>query len=163
MISKKIFDAFNDQLNAEFYSAYLYLSMSAYLSSQSLAGYAQWMRVQVKEEYGHAMKFYEHIIARNGRVLLKQVKSPPTEWDGPLAVAEATCQHERKVTGLISSLMELAGAESDTESQRFLQWFVDEQLEEEESVGEVLENIKAAGDDQKALAQADTELSKRDR
>lgn len=161
MISKKIVDAFNDQLNAELYSAYLYLSMSAYLSSQGLDGYAQWMRVQVKEESEHAMKFYDHLIARGGRVLLREIKFPPTEWASPLAVAQATCKHESNVTGLINNLMELAKTEGDKESQDFLQWFVDEQEEEEENVGAVLKKIVAAGNDKKALAQADAALSLR--
>ena len=161
MISKTIVDAFNGQLNAELYSAYLYLSMDAYLASVKLPGYAAWMRGQVREETDHAMKFFDHIISRGGRVLLKEIGCPPTHWDSPLVLAEATCQHERKVTGLIKDLMVLAKTESDKESQEFLQWFIDEQEEEEESVGKVLDKIKTAGNDPKALAQADAELGKR--
>ena len=161
MISKKIVDAFNGQLNAELYSAYLYLSMGAYLASVKLPGYAAWMRSQVQEETEHTMKFFDHLIFRGGRVLLEEVKRPSTQWDSPLALAEATCQHERKVTGLIKDLMVLAKTESDQDSQDLLQWFIDEQEEEEESVGKVLDKIKTAGSDPRALAQADVKLGKR--
>lgn len=161
MISKTIVDAFNGQLNAELYSAYLYLSMGAYLASLKLPGYAAWMRSQVREETDHAMKFFDYVTSRRGRVLLKEIGCPPAHWDSPLALAEATCQHERKVTDLIKDLMALAKTESDEDSQDFLQWFIDEQQEEEESVDKVLDKIKTAGNDPKALAQTDAELGKR--
>ena len=161
MISKKVVEAFNGQLNAELYSAYLYLSMSACLSSQNLPGFASWMRVQTKEELGHAMKFYDHIIERSGRVLLKAIDPPPTDWAGPLAVFEHTCKHERKVTGLINKLVSLAKEQGDNASEIFLQWFVDEQVEEEENVGKVLEMIKKAGSSAAALQALDRELAKR--
>ena len=161
MITKKITEAFNGQLNAELYSAYLYLSMSASLASQNLPGFAAWMRVQTKEELEHAMKFYDHIIARGGKVQLKAIDSPPTDWDSPLAVAEHTCKHEKKVTGLINDLVSLAKSEADSESQDFLQWFVDEQVEEEENVGKVLAMVKTAGDSASELQPVDRELAKR--
>ena len=161
MISEKITQAFNSQLNAELYSAYLYLSMSASLASQNLPGFAAWMRAQTKEEFQHAMKFYDHIIARSGKAILIAIEAPPTQWDGPLAVAEHTCKHEKKVTGLINDLVSLAKSEADTESEQFLQWFVDEQVEEEENVGQVLEMVKKAGDSPDALQPLDAELSKR--
>ena len=161
MITKKITEAFNSQLNAELYSAYLYLSMSASLALQNLPGYASWMRVQTKEELQHAMKFYDYIIARSGKVQLKAIDLPPTVWDSPLAVAEHTCKHERKVTGLINDLVSLAKSEADSESQKFLQWFVDEQVEEEENVGKVLEMLKKAGDSPSELQNLDRELAKR--
>ena len=161
MISEKITKAFNSQLNAELYSAYLYLSMSASLASQNLPGFAAWMRVQTKEELEHAMKFYDHIIARGGKVQLTAIEPPPTTWDSPLAVAEHTCKHENKVTGLINDLVSLAKSEADTESVQFLQWFVDEQVEEEENVGGVLAKVKKAGDSADALQALDSELAKR--
>ena len=161
MISEKITDAFNSQLNAELYSAYLYLSMSASLASQNLPGFAAWMRVQTKEELEHSMKFYDHIIVRGGKVQLTAIAPPPADWDGPLAVFEHTCKHEKKVTGLINDLVSLAKSEADTESVQFLQWFVDEQIEEEENVGGVLENVKKAGDSPSELQALDHELAKR--
>ena len=161
MINKKMIEAFNGQLNAELYSAYLYLSMSACLASQNLPGFAAWMRVQTKEELEHAMKFYDHIIARGGKVQLKAIEPPPTDWEGPLAVFEHTCKHERKVTGLINDLVSLAKSEADTESGQFLQWFVDEQVEEEENVGKVLKMVKKAGDSHSQLQALDRELAKR--
>ena len=124
MINQKMTEAFNGQLNAELYSDYLYLSMSASLTSQNLPGYATWMRVQTKEELEHAMKFYDHIIARGGKVQLKAIAAPPTHWDSSLAVAEHTCKHEKKVTGLINDLVSLAKSEGDSESVQFLQEFL---------------------------------------
>ena len=161
MINDKITEAFNGQLNAELYSAYLYLSMSASLASQNLPGFAAWMRVQTREELEHSMKFYDHIIARGGKVQLTAIDSPPTDWQGPLAVAEHTCKHEKKVTGLINDLVSLAKSEADSESEQFLQWFVDEQVEEEENVGGVLAKVKTVGDSADALQALDAELSKR--
>ena len=161
MINKKIAEAFNSQLNAELYSAYLYLSMSASLASQNLPGFAAWMRVQTNEELEHSMKFYDHILERSGRVQLKTIESPPTDWDNPLAVFEHTCKHERKVTGLINDLVGLAKSEDDAESGQFLQWFVDEQVEEEENVGKVLQMVKKAADSPDALQALDRELAKR--
>ena len=157
----KIAEAFNSQLNAELYSAYLYLSMSASLSSQNLPGFATWMRVQTKEELGHAMKFYDYIIEHSGRVLLKALESPPTDWAGPLAVFEHTCKHERKVTGLINELVNLAKEQGDNASEIFLQWFVSEQVEEEANVGKVLEMVKKAGNSASASQALDRELAKR--
>ena len=161
MISDKISGAFNSQLNAELYSSYLYLSMSANLASKDFPGYANWMRVQAKEEMEHSMKFYDHIIARGGKVTLTTIEAPPTDWDAALAVAEHTCKHEAKVTGLINDLVSLANSEGDSESVEFLQWYVDEQVEEEENVGKVLEMVKKAGDSESDLRGVDGELAKR--
>ena len=161
MINQKITEAFNGQLNAELYSAYLYLSMSAFLADKGLPGYAGWMRVQAKEEMEHSMKFYDHIIARGGKVTLTAIEAPPTDWDSALAVAEHTCKHEAKVTGLINDLVSLANSEGDSESAEFLQWYVDEQVEEEENVGKVLAMVKQAGDSKSELQGVDGELAKR--
>ena len=133
MLNGKIEKAFNDQLNAELYSSYLYLSMSAYFQSINLSGFASWMRAQAQEELVHAMKFYNFINGRGGRVILKAVEAPPVSWESPLAAFEATYEHEQKVTGLINQLVELAMAEHDHASSIFLQWFVSEQVEEEAS------------------------------
>ncbi len=161
MISEKMQDALNGQLNAEFYSAYLYLSMAGYFESIDLKGFANWMRVQTQEEQFHAMKFYDHIIERGGRVILQQIEAPPNNWDSPLAVLEATLKHEQKVTGLINDLVFLAREQKDNASEIFLQWFVKEQVEEEDNVGTVLAQIKLVKDSPQALFMMDKEMAQR--
>jgi ferritin len=161
MISKKMEKALNGQLNAELYSAYLYLSMAAYFESADLAGFANWMRVQVQEERFHAMKFYDYIIERGGRVTLGPIEAPPSDWDSPLAVFEATLTHEQMVTGLINDLMDVAREEKDNASEIFLQWFVNEQVEEEDNVGKVLGQLKLIKDSPQALFMIDREMGQR--
>jgi ferritin len=161
MLSQKMQDALNLQLNAELYSGYMYLSMSSYFKSINLDGFAVWMHAQAQEELMHAMKFYDYIIQRGGRVLLARVDAPPSAWPSPLAVFEATLAHERKVTGLINDLVEVALSERDHATQIFLQWFVTEQVEEEESVGGVLEQLKLMGEATGGLFMMDRELGKR--
>jgi ferritin len=161
MLTGKMQAALNDQLNAELYSAYLYLSMNAYFKSVNLDGFANWMYYQAQEELEHAMKFYDFIIQRGGKVQLLQIEAPPTEWDSPLAVFEATLEHEEKVTGLINNLVDVAHEERDHATNIFLQWFVSEQVEEEESVGGVLEQLKLMGDAKGGLFMIDRELAKR--
>ena len=133
MLEKKVEKAFNDQINAELYSSYLYLSMSAYFESLNLKGFANWMRVQAQEELVHAMKFCGFINDRGGRVTLGAIEKPETDWAGPKAAFEEAYKHECKVTALINSLVELAVAEKDHAANSFLQWFVNEQVEEEAS------------------------------
>ena len=123
MISKKMEKALNDQVNAELYSAYLYLSMESYFKSLNLNGCANWMRVQTQEEISHAMKIYDFVNERGGRALLKGIEGPPTKWKSPLAVFEAAYAHEQKVTGLINNLVDLAIKEKDHATNSFLQWF----------------------------------------
>ena len=161
MLSDKMQDALNGQLNAELYSSYLYLSMNAYFKSINLDGFANWMYYQALEELTHSMKFYDFIIQRGGKVNLQQVDAPPIAWDSPLAVFEATLEHEQKVTGLINDLVELALAEHDHATNIFLQWFVSEQVEEEESVGGVLEQLKLMGEAKGGLFMIDRELANR--
>ncbi|MGD2186964.1 MAG: ferritin [Desulfobacterales bacterium] len=161
MLTEKMQKALNDQLNAELYSSYLYLSMNAYFKTVNLDGFANWMYYQAQEELEHAMKFYDFIIQRGGKVELMQVGAPPTEWGSPMAVFEATLEHEQKVTGLINDLVDVANSEHDHATHIFLQWFVSEQVEEEESVGGVLEQLRLMGDAQGALFMMDRELAKR--
>jgi ferritin len=161
MLTEKMQAALNDQLNAELYSSYLYLSMNAYFKSVNLDGFANWMYYQAQEELEHAMKFYDFIIQRGGKVQLLQIAAPPTEWDSPLAVFVATLEHEQKVTGLINNLVDIAHEERDHATNIFLQWFVSEQVEEEESVGGVLEQLKLMGDAKGGLFMIDRELAKR--
>ena len=153
-------EALNGQLNAELYSAYLYLSMSAYYHSTNLPGFANWMRVQRAEELKHTLKFFDYI-AENGRVLLRPVEVPPAEWDSALAPFEAAYAHEQKVTGLINSLVELATSQGDEVTRDFLQWYVDEQVEEEESASEAVEKIRAAADSADELDKLDQEFGQR--
>jgi ferritin len=161
MLNKKIEKAFNEQMNAEMYSAYLYLSMGAYFQSAALAGFANWMRVQAQEEMVHAMKFFDHINGRGGRVTLKAIDGPPAEWDSAVAVFEHVYKHEQKVTGLINNLVNLAIEEKDHASRSFLQWFVDEQVEEEDSASTVLDRLKLIGDSGNGLFVMDGELGQR--
>jgi ferritin len=161
MLSEKIQKALNGQLNAELYSSYLYLSMNAYFKSINLDGFANWMYAQAQEEMMHAMKFYDFINQRGGRVLLNAIEAPPSDWDSPRAVFEDTLKHEQKVTGLINDLVEVAMAERDHATQIFLQWFVTEQVEEEDSVGSVLEQLRLLGDAKGGLFMMDRELAKR--
>lgn len=161
MFNKKIEEAFNEQLNAEMYSAYLYLSMAAYFESANLPGFANWMRVQTQEEQFHAMKFYDYIIERGGRVILRQIDAPPSDWDSPFASFKATLEHEQKVTGLVNELVYLARDEKDNASEVFLQWFVKEQVEEEDNVGKVLGQLKLIKDSLEALFMMDKEMGQR--
>jgi ferritin len=161
MLTEKMQTALNGQLNAELYSSYLYLSMNAYFKSVNMDGFANWMYYQAQEELEHSLKFYDFVIQRGGKVQLTQIAAPPTEWDSPIAVFEATLAHEQKVTGLINDLVEIAHEERDHATNIFLQWFVSEQVEEEESVGGVLEQLKLMGDAKGGLFMIDRELAKR--
>lgn len=160
-MNEKIRNAFNEQIRAELYSAYLYLSMSAYFQSMNLPGFANWMRCQSQEEILHAMKFYSFIHDRGGRVTLGPIDGPPTEWKSPLNVFEEAYQHERKVTGMINNLVDLALQERDHAANAFLQWFVTEQVEEESSADGVVQQLKIAGDQGSGLFMIDRELAAR--
>lgn len=161
MLDPTMEQALNKQLNAELYSAYLYLSMAAYFYSLNLNGFANWMTVQNQEETLHAMKFYNYINERGGRIKLEQIDTPPTEWSSSLNVFEETLKHEEKVTGLINNLVDLAMAERDHASNAFLQWFITEQVEEEASANDIIQNLKLAGNDPHALFMLDRELGTR--
>jgi ferritin len=161
MIKSKVEDALNKQLNAELYSAYLYLSMNAYFESTSLKGFANWMRIQAQEELFHAMKFYDYINERGGRVNLTSISAPSAQWDSPLAAFEQVSQHEQKVTGLINNLVTLAISEADHATNNFLQWFVAEQVEEESSADEIVQKLKLLGEDRSGLFMVDQELGQR--
>lgn len=161
MLSKTIQDAMNEQIKNELYSAYLYLSMSAYCEATNLPGFAHWMRVQAQEEEAHAMKFYDFICERGGRVVLQAIDQPPVEFQSPLHVFEQTLEHEQKVTAMIHDLYGLAVQEKDYASQAFLQWFVTEQVEEEGSATQIVETLKMIGDKGQALVMLDRELGRR--
>ncbi len=161
MLSDKVQDSLNKQLNAELYSSYLYLSMSAYFHSINLRGSANWMRVQAQEELLHATKFYDFVNERDGRVVLRPVEGPPSEWASPLAAFEDVYRHEQKVTGLINGLVDLSIAERDHATNNFLQWFVAEQVEEESSANDVVQQLKLLGEDRNGLFMLDRELAQR--
>lgn len=161
MLSKKMEEALNEQINAELYSAYLYLSMSAYFKSINLHGSANWMKVQAQEEMVHAMKIYDYVIERGDRVVLKAIAKPTTEWKSPLAAFQAAYKHEQHVTGLINDLVNLAVKEKDHATSVFLQWFVNEQVEEEASANEVVQKLKQVEKVPAGLFMIDRELGQR--
>jgi ferritin len=161
MLGEKMQDALCEQLNAELYSSYLYLAMSANFSAMDLGGFANWMRVQAQEELMHAMKFYDYINERGGRVTLKEIITPQKDWESPKAVYEHTYTHEQKVTGLINDLVDMAISEKDHATNSFLQWFVTEQVEEEASASAVLKKLELIGDDPSGLLMLDQELAQR--
>jgi len=161
MLSQKMQDALNAQLNEEYYSSYLYLSMAGHCRAVNLDGFANWLRVQTQEEMVHAMKFFDFILERGGRVELKPVKGPPTEWDSPLAIFEDTLKHERHITGCIHELVDLAREDKDHASEVFLQWFVNEQVEEEATADNVLQKLKLMADAPGGLFMLDRELAQR--
>ena len=161
MLARTIEEAFNKQLNAELYSSYLYLSMSAYFQAKNLPGFANWMRCQAQEEILHAMKFYAFIIDRGGTVTVTAIEAPRTAWESPLKAFEDALAHERKVTGLINNLVDSAIQEKDHAANAFLQWFVTEQVEEEASADEVIQKIKLAGEQGGGMFMLDSELAGR--
>jgi len=161
MISKKMEKALNEQVNAELYSAYLYLSMEAYFKSLNLNGFANWMRVQTQEEIAHAMKIYGFIDERGGRITLKAIDGPQTKWDSPLATFKDVYKHEQKVTSLINNLVNLAIDEKDHATNTFLQWFVNEQVEEEASADQVVQQLKMMEKAPGGMFMLDRELAQR--
>jgi len=161
MLSNKMEAAINQQINAEMYSSYLYLSMATYFESISLGGFSNWMRQQAQEEMFHAMKMFDFVCERGGRVTLKAIDEPPSEWASVLDVMENVLAHEQKVTGLINDLVNLALDERDHASNIFLQWFVSEQVEEEDTAGGLVDKLKLIGNDANGLFMLDTELATR--
>jgi ferritin len=161
MISKKVQNAINEQINAEMYSAYLYLSMSAYFEDQNLSGFANWTRIQAQEEMTHAMKFFDYINERGGRVELKAIENPPDNWKDPTDVIQNVYDHEQKVTGLIHNLVKIAREENDYATENMLQWYVDEQVEEEANADQILQQLLLIGGQGQGLLMMDRELSRR--
>jgi len=161
MISQKMENSINEQINSEFYSEYLYLSMQAYFQHINLLGFANWMDVQAKEERAHAMGMFNHLIERGGKVELKSIGKPQTEWGSALEVFEASLKHEQSVTQRINALVELAEEEKDRATMSFLEWYVKEQVEEEFSANSILQKLKLIGDDKNALLHLDKDLASR--
>jgi ferritin len=161
MFSEHMERALNEQINAELFSSYLYLSMAAYFESLNLEGFASWMKMQSDEETMHAMKFYDYIHSRGGRVVLTAIGEPQKDWDSPKDAFEAALEHERMITGRINDLVAIADSEKDNASHHFLMWFVTEQVEEEESVGNVVSKLELVADHPGGLFMMDRELAKR--
>ncbi|OGO29163.1 MAG: ferritin [Chloroflexi bacterium RBG_16_52_11] len=161
MINKTVQDAINEQIKNELYSAYLYLSMSAYFEAENLPGFAHWMRVQAGEEQEHAMKFYAYVCERSGRVQLKAIDQPPFEWSSTMEVFQQVLQHEQKVTSLIHNLFTLALKENDYPTQVMLHWFINEQVEEEKNASAILEQVKMIEARGSAILYLDHELGER--
>jgi len=161
MLNPEIQDAFNRQINAELYSAYLYLSMAAHFEARSLVGMAHWMRVQAQEEVGHAIRFFDFINDRDGRVTLTEIAGPKTKWSSPLEVFQDAYEHEQKVTGLINGLSNLAANSKDHAAHNFLEWFVNEQVEEENTVRTIVDQLKLVGEDGVGQVMMDGRLGQR--
>ncbi|HEX7599722.1 MAG TPA: ferritin [Polyangia bacterium] len=161
MLSKTMQDALSEHINAEFASAYLYLSMALYFEGQSLPGFAQWMRVQNKEEHAHAMKMLDHVVDRGGKVVLATIEKPASDFKSTLDIFERTVAHEQKVTGLINTLYALAIKENDYATMEMLQWYIKEQVEEEKNVTQILDQLKMAGDKGSTLVMLDHRIGKR--
>lgn len=161
MLSKTLEKALNEQINNEYYSAFLYLSMASHFENINMLGMANWMRMQYEEEIMHAMKIFDMIIGMEGQVTLNQVDSPPAKFDSALSVFEQTLDHERNVTKMINDIYSIARTESNYAVQSALQWFIDEQVEEEKSVLEIVNQLKMIGDETTPLLMLDSKLGSR--
>ncbi len=161
MIEKKMEDAINKQINEELYSAYLYLSMSAWFDSIGLKGFSNWMMVQYKEEMDHAMKFYQYLQSQGATVKLMAIEEPPHEWDSPLHAFEETLKHEQHITKCINELVDLAEELKDRATYNMLQWFINEQVEEEENDREIIDKLKLVEGSKHGIFMIDKDLSSR--
>jgi len=162
MINESLQKLFNEQITHELFSSYLYLSMAAYFESKSLPGFAKWMRLQAEEEKEHALKFFDFVNDRGGRVKLYSISEPPFEWTGPLDAFENVLRHEQKVTSLINTLYEAALKEKDYPAQVFLQWFINEQVEEEKNAQMIVDQLKMLDEHQGGLINIDHHVGKRE-
>jgi ferritin len=161
MLSRKMADALNEQIQKEFYSSYLYLAMAVHFEAANLGGFAHWMRLQSQEEWGHGLRIFNHVIERGGRVELRAIEKPTSEWKSHEAVFEAVLAHEQFVTASIHKLYEAALQEKDYAAQVELQWFIKEQVEEEKNASEVVEQLKLIEGRGEALLMLDKQLGKR--
>jgi ferritin len=160
-MNEDVRSAINDQINREFFAAYLYLAMAAHFDVEALNGFARWMRLQAQEELGHALRLYDYLLERGARVELQAIKAPPLKFGSPLSIAEQALEHERQVSKSINSIYALAHKEGDYATQVQLQWFVTEQVEEENSAETMVERLRMAGDNRAALLILDREVAAR--
>ena len=161
MINEKMQDAMNEQIKNEMYSSYLYLSMAAYFHNMGLDGMGHWMRMQAMEENMHAMKLFDHINDRDGRIHLLAIDQPPCEWASPLEAWKAAYKHEQLVTSLINNLVKLANEVSDYAAVPLLNWFIEEQIEEEATAAKIVQTLERLGSSGEGLIMLDKELSAR--
>lgn len=161
MISQKILKILNNQINEELYSSYLYLSMSNYFSSVNLDGFAKWMRVQSQEEYAHAMKIYDYVLQRDGKVALTKIEAPKAQWKTPLQIFQETLKHEQYISACVNNIVNLAIQEKDHATSQFFQWFVSEQVEEEANAANIVDKMKMVGDNKNGIFMLDRELGQR--
>ncbi len=161
MISSKVQDILNIQINKEFYSAYLYLAMSAYFEEIGLNGFANWTKVQAKEEVDHGIILFDYIIARDGVVKLEQINSPDRDFKGVLQVFEKILEHEKFVTDSINCVASMSEDECDLATRHFINWYISEQVEEEANTRDVITKLKMFGDDKASLYHLDQDLAKR--
>ncbi len=161
MLSKTLQDAINDQIKHEFYSAYFYLSMAAYCESENLFGSAKWLKMQASEEQEHALKFFGYVMDRGGKVTLQAIPQPPAEYASLAEVFGKVLEHEQKVTALITHLYELAVKENDYPTQFMLQWFINEQVEEEQNATTIVEMLRMVGAQPQGLFMIDSKLGAR--
>lgn len=160
-MNQAVLEGFNKQINREFFAAYLYLGMSAHFEAQSLEGFAAWMHAQAREEKDHAMRLYDHLIERGAKVELGAIEAPDTDFGSPLEIFEAALEHEQRVTEWIHEIYDRAVEDHDHAAQLVLEWFITEQVEEEDSVGTVVDQLRMAGDNQAAILMLDRELGTR--
>jgi len=160
-MNKKLLDEMNVQINKEMYSGYLYLAMAAHFEEENLSGFANWMTVQAEEELEHAMKFFKFLPEAGGKVILDTIEKPDSDFGSPQKVFEQVLKHEQYVTSRIHLLYKLAVETREYPTQIFLQWFVNEQVEEEKNATEILENLKLAGESGNALLMMDRALAQR--
>ncbi|MCZ0936367.1 MAG: ferritin [Gemmatimonadetes bacterium] len=161
MIGTRMQAALNGQITQELYASQVYLSMCAHFEGEGLPGFARWMREQAEEERAHALRIFDFMHDREGQVSLEAIDAPPSEFGSPLEVFQAALGHERKVTGMIGDLYRLAMDEADYPAQVMLQWFVNEQVEEEKTISDIVDRLRLAGDDKSALLMLETELGQR--
>jgi len=161
MLTDKMIEGLNEQINKEIYSAYLYLSMASYASTLGLNGFVNWFNVQVQEELSHAQKMYDYVVQQGYRVMLKAIDEPPQNFKSPINLFEETLSHEKIVTGLINNLVKIAKEENDNATEIFLQWYVTEQVEEEANPTEIIQKLKLTGKDGNGLLMIDNELAQR--
>lgn len=161
MINAKLEEVINHQINAELYSAYLYLSMAAYFESANLPGFANWMRVQFEEEQFHGLKFFDYLASRGGRIKLEAIEVPQFEWTSPLQVFEHTLEHEQHVTALLNNIAEIAETEKDRATRNLMVWFIDEQVEEEGTAEKIINELKMIGDNGHGILMLDREFATR--
>lgn len=161
MLKASVEKALNNQINEEYFSSYLYLSMAAYFESLNLLGFANWMRIQAQEEYIHSMKFFDYVVHAGGNVTLKAIKEPKTKWNTIVETFEDTLEHEQHITDLINKLTSLSLKESDHATYSFLKWFVDEQVEEMANATQILHELKLISKDNSGILMLDRELKVR--